>query len=194
MAGIDGDLGPAVEHPGHRVGRAEVTVEPREDVPDLRDRSSGVVGRRLDEDRGAPRAVALVGHLLVLDPLELTGALLDGALDVVERHVLGLRGFDGGAEPGVPGGVAAALARGDGDLADDFGERGTAFGVGHRFFSFDLLPLTVAGHGAPLQTRSTLPDGTLPEVRVRRPRATCKRAVVNLSSSTYNLTGRPRYR
>ena len=50
-------------------------------------RAVAVVGRALDEDRDAARAVALEGELLVGRALELARALLDGALDVVGGHV-----------------------------------------------------------------------------------------------------------
>src|SRR5206468_10797118 len=105
-----------------------------------------VGGRRLDEARRSAGAVALVGVLLVDDPLQLAGALLDGALDVVLRHVLGLGGVDGGAEAGIAGGVAAALLGGDGDLADHLGEGGAALLVRDGLLPLDLFPLAMAGH------------------------------------------------
>src|SRR5207249_3690013 len=105
---------------------------------------------RSEEDRGASGPVGLIGHLFVLDPFELSGALLDGALDVVERHVLSLGGLDGGAEPGIAVGVTAPLACGDGDFTDQPGEDGAALLVRDGLFSIDLLPFTVTGHGHPV--------------------------------------------
>ena len=96
--GVEVDLTLSVEHPGHRVRGAEVAAVPAEGVADLGDRAVGVVGRGLDEDRGAARAVSLVGHLLVFAALELAGALLDGAVDVVVRHVHRLGRVDRGAQ------------------------------------------------------------------------------------------------
>jgi hypothetical protein len=90
---------------------------------------------------------ALVGQLLVGAALELAGALLDGALDVVVGHVDGFGRVDRRPQPGVTAGVAAAALGGHGDLADDFGPGGGAAGVGDGLLALDLLPLAVAGHG-----------------------------------------------
>src|SRR5207244_13590351 len=57
----------------------------------------------------------------------------------------------GGAEPGVAGGVAAALLGGDRDLADQLGEQRAAPLVGDGFLPLDLLPLAVASHSSNLQ-------------------------------------------
>src|SRR5690606_21038524 len=118
-----------------------------------------VVGRGLDEDRRPPGPIALVRDLLVRGALELAGALLDGAFDVVVGHVDGPRGVHRGPEPGVPRRVAAAGPGGHGDLADHLGPRRGALGVGRRLLVLDLLPLAVTGHhSAPVRPwRANLP-------------------------------------
>src|SRR6266496_4069721 len=157
------DLPLAVEHPRDRIGGAEVAAVAREHVADFGDGAVGVVGGRLDQDRRAARAIPLVHHFLVRDPLELAGPLLDGALDVVPRHVLGFGGVDGGAEAGVAGRVAAPLLRGDRDLADDFGEGGAALLIGDGLLPLDLLPFAMARHGNNLQLdRATAPQVAFP--------------------------------
>src|SRR5512147_2410800 len=147
LGGVEIDLPLPVEHPGHRVGGAEVAAVPAERVPDLGDRPIRIVGRGLDEDRGTARPIALVGELLVDAAFELARALLDRPVDVVPRHVHRLGRVDGGAEARVAAGVAAARLGGDGDLADDLGPGRGAAGVGDGLLALDLLPLAVAGHG-----------------------------------------------
>src|SRR5438552_3054312 len=171
------DLRLAVEHPRDRVGGAQVGAVPGEEVPDLGDGPVRVVGRRLDEDRRAARTVAFVGHVFVLHALQPARALLDGAIDVVPRHVLGLGRLDGGAETRIPGGVAAALPRGDGDFPDQLGEGGAASGVGDGLLPLYLLPFAVAGHTNPNLQRSPVrvehvfdPHPAPVEVQVHEPR------------------------
>ena len=65
-------------------------------MADFADRAVAIVGRYLDQDGDAARAVAFKRDLFVSDAGQLAGAALDGALDVVGRHVLGLgRGHRG---------------------------------------------------------------------------------------------------
>ena len=70
-----------------------------------------------DEHGDAARAVALVGDLFVDLALQLAGALLDGAVDVVARARCSTAPpATARAQAGVALGVAAAEAGGDGDL------------------------------------------------------------------------------
>src|SRR5262249_17978386 len=141
-------------------GRAEIAAVAGELMPDLRHRAVGVVGRGLDQDRCAAGAVSLVGDLLVLHPFEFAGALLHRAVDVVERHVLGLGRVDRRAQPRVARGIAAARLGGDRDFPDEPREQRAPLGVGDGFLPFDLLPLAVTG-----LTRTPLYDGTTQFVR-----------------------------
>src|SRR5207253_2636540 len=139
----------AVEHPRHGIRGAEIAAVTLEGVANLGDGAVGVVGGGFDEQGRAAGPVRLVGDLFVRHALELARSLLDGALDVVERHVLGFGGVDGGAEPGVAGGVAAVLLGGDRDLADQLGEQRAAPLVGDGFLPLDLLPFAMTSHGKP---------------------------------------------
>src|SRR5205814_5940536 len=94
----------------------------------------------------AAGAVPLVRDFLIVDAFELTRALLDRALDVVLRHRAGLRGIDGGAQPGVAIRVAATLLRGDRDFADQLREQRTALRVSRGLVVLDLLPFAMACH------------------------------------------------
>ena len=82
-----------------------------EDRADVGRGPVAIVGRGLDQDRHAARAVALVDDLLVLVGVAAAGRLLDRALDVFGRHVDRARLVHGQAEPVVGIRVAAALAR-----------------------------------------------------------------------------------
>ena len=102
---------------------------------------------RLDEQRHAARAVALVeDRLQRLGVGARAGALGDGALDVVLGHrgVLGL--LDGEAERRVAVGVASALLGGDGDRARELGEELAAAGVDDRLLVLDPRPLGMTCH------------------------------------------------
>src|SRR5690606_39460256 len=83
---------------------------------------------------------------LVVGPRDLAGAALDGALDVVLRHVLRLRLVDGEGEAGVHLGVAAALAGRDHEVAREAGPHLRAPRVGDALLPLDLGPLVMAGH------------------------------------------------
>ena len=120
----------------------------REEVADLGDGAVAVVGRALDQDRDAAGAVALEHELLVGGALELAGALLDGALDVVGGHVGALGLVDRGAQARVGVGVAAADAGGDRHLADELGEELAALGVERALLVLDRVPLGMSGHRA----------------------------------------------
>ncbi len=88
-----------------------------------------VVGEDVDDDGDATGAVAFVGDLFVADAFELAGSALDGALDVLVRHVLGFGGGDGSAKAGIAVGVSSAELGGDGDFLDQAGEDLAALGV-----------------------------------------------------------------
>ena len=93
----------------------------------------------IDDDGDAAGAVALKGDLFVADAFQLAGAALDGALDVVLRHVLGLGGQNGGAQPRIAVRIAAALG-GDGDFLDQAGEDLAALGVERALLVLDCGP------------------------------------------------------
>src|SRR2546422_10332794 len=100
-------------HPRHGIRGAEIAAVTLEGVANLGDGAVGVVGGSFDEQGRAAGPVRLVGDLFVRHARELARSLLDGALDVVERHVLGFGGVDCGAEPGVAGGGPGALRSGE---------------------------------------------------------------------------------
>jgi hypothetical protein len=104
-----------------------------------------VVGESLDDDGDAARPVALVAHFLVVLGIA-AHRLLDGALDVVLRHVLGAGVLDGEPEPRVHVGVGHAHLRRDGDLLGKLGEELRAPCIGGALLVHDVLELRMSGH------------------------------------------------
>src|SRR5262249_39736310 len=112
-----------------------------------------IVGDRVDQQRDAARAVALVRHFGVADALELTRPLLDCPLDVFFRHRAGARRVDRKTEPRVSTRIAAAELRGHRDFTNELREESTTFGVSRRLVVLDLLPFTVTGHSQNIRWR-----------------------------------------
>ena len=105
-----------------------------------------VVGHRVDQDRHARRAVALVTELLQRFAGGGAGAAVDGALDLVGRHVDLARLLDRQPQPEVALRAAATLLRRDRHLAGDLGERDGSLGVDDRLLVLDAGPLRMARH------------------------------------------------
>ena len=83
---VEDDHALALELPRHRAGLGERAAVAGEDVLDLGAGAVAVVGERSTNTATPFGRVALVGDVLVGDALELAGAALDRALDVVHRH------------------------------------------------------------------------------------------------------------
>ena len=170
--GVDDHDALLVEQVGDGPRLAEVAAVALEDVADLGARAVAVVGHRLDQQRDAARAVALVDDVLErVDVGALAGALGDRALDVVLGHrgVLGLLHRE--PEPRVALDVAAALLRRDRDGARELGEQLAATGVDDRLLVLDPRPFRVTGHGVEVSSardRSTSAARARPSPRGRR--------------------------
>src|ERR1700733_3411135 len=103
----------------------------------LADGAVAIVGGDFDDESDASGAVALEGYFLVDRPGKFTGATLNGALDVVLRHVLSLGGGDSAAQPGIGIDISSALASRHGDFPDQTGEDLATLGVKCAFFVLD---------------------------------------------------------
>src|ERR1700722_16393549 len=114
-------------------------------MADFADGAVAVVGSDVDDNGDATRAVAFTRDFLVAEAFDLTGAALDGPLDVVLRHVLRFCGQDGGAQPGVGVRVTAALGS-NSDFLEQAGEYLAALGIERAFFVLDCGPFGMAGH------------------------------------------------
>src|SRR5690606_29408422 len=167
---VDLDHALLLEGPRGRAARAELPAVLVEELADLGGRAVAVVGHHLEEEERPRGADALVEELFVRDALELARALLDGAGDVLARHVRVARGVEGATEPRVTVGVAAAEPRRDRDLLDDLREDLAALRVLGALPVLDRGPFVVAAHrfscgaldtseGAP-----SLPTGVLGDV------------------------------
>ena len=114
-----------VEHESHAAAVAQRTAALVEIHADVGHRAVGIVGRSLHEEGDAVRAVAFVDHLLVIGGI-LLGGTLDGTLDVLLGHVLGLGVLNQNAQAGVARRVGTSGLDGDLDLFAQLGE-----GAGH---------------------------------------------------------------
>src|SRR5690606_22193893 len=123
----------------------EVAAVLAEHVPDLADRAVAVVGEGLDQHRDAARAVALVEDLFEVAALAAAERALDGALDVVEGHVVGLGGRERVLQRQVDTGVTAAASAHRGlDRADVLADDLPALTVEDRLLALDLGPFAVS--------------------------------------------------
>ena len=90
---------------------AEVAAVLAEGMADLADGAIAIVGGEVEQHGDAAGTVAFEIEFLVGRARQFAGAALDGALDVVGRHVLGLGVEDGLAQARVLVGIAAATWR-----------------------------------------------------------------------------------
>ena len=107
-------------------------------------RAIAVVGERVGHDRHAGRSVTLIPDLFQRIAFQRAGASLDGAVDLVGRHVYLACLLDRQPEPEVAVGVASTLFGRDCDFTGGTCERLTTLGVDHCFFVFDAGPFRVA--------------------------------------------------
>ena len=113
-------------------------------MADFADRPVLVVRQRVHEQRDAARTVALVPDLLVRDARLLARAAADSALDVLARHVVGLRLRDDRPEARVHIGITTAGACRDGQFLDEAREDLAALGVSSTLLVLDGVPLGMA--------------------------------------------------
>jgi hypothetical protein len=101
-------------------------------------------------DGNPARTIALVHDLLILGAFQFARAALDGTLDIISRHVMLPRLFDGEPQPWVRIGVAATQSRRHDNLACQLGEQLAAHRVLLRFANADIVPLRMSRHCFPL--------------------------------------------
>src|SRR5690606_3927018 len=148
-----------VEHEGDRAVGTEVAAELAERVAHVGHGAHLVVGQAVDDHRDPARGVAFVADLLVVHAFQLTGGLLDRALDDVLGHVRGQRLVHRGTQARVVARVAATGARGNRDLADELGEDLAPLRVLCALAVLDVGPLGMACHCCSSYCRSHR-DGT----------------------------------
>jgi hypothetical protein len=180
--GVHSDESLAVEHPGDASGLAEVAVVAGEHVSDLGGRPVFIIGQRLHEDGDAAGTVAFVHDLLRLrHAFQFAGALLDGALDVVGRHVAGLALGQDRAQGDVGAGIAAADARRDRQFLGQLAEDLAALGVGGALLMLDGRPLAMSAHTLPCPFRRC-GDAPFDGDAIPLPRPACSSASATTSA------------
>ena len=106
-----------------------------------------VVGHRFDDDGDTGRAIAFVGNGLVVIRVAGSERLIDRTLNIIVRHVGGLRLCNDSCEAGIVIGVAAAaLFDGHDHLAGDLRERLRTLGILRAFCFLYVMPLGMSGH------------------------------------------------
>src|SRR4051812_35853644 len=149
-----------LELPGDGAGAGELAAGLGEQRANVGGGPVAVVRRRLDQDRDAARAVALVDDLLELVALAGARRPLDRPLDVVQRHVDRARLVHREAQPVVRVRIAPTGARGDHDLPRNLGEDGPSLRVVRALLALDRGPLRVTGHRLGVyRTRMAGPPG-----------------------------------
>src|SRR5438105_11039702 len=124
----------------------EIAAVLGERVAHVGDRSNAIVGKAVDDHRGAVDTIAFIAYFVVVDAFELAGAALGGAIDGVLRHVVGRCLIYGESQSRVGRDIAATEFGRDRDLADEAGEDLAALGVGRSLLVLDVRPLAVASH------------------------------------------------
>ena len=138
--GLEGDFADVVEHVADGTGGAKVAGVFGEHGADGTAGAVAVVGQGFDDDGDAAGAVAFVTDVVEVFAV---GALrlLDGAFDVVFRHVFGARVLNGEAQARVHVGIGRAGLGGDGDFAGELGEQLGALGILLALAMHDVLEL-----------------------------------------------------
>ena len=92
-----------------------------ERVPHFGDGAHAVIGHRVDHQRRAADAIALIANLFVSDALQLAGATLNRASELVLGHVAEPRFFEREAQARIHRRIGTAVACGNGDFTNDLG-------------------------------------------------------------------------
>ena len=134
-----------IEHEGDGSGLGEAAAAPGEGRAHFAGGAVAVIGQDLDDHRDAARPVAFVADLLVALAIA-AGGLLDRALDIVLRHVLGAGGNDGGAQAWIHHRIGQAELGRDGDFARELAEQLGLHRVLPPLAVHDVLELRMPGH------------------------------------------------
>src|SRR5665213_1582783 len=102
-------------------------------MTDFADCAVAIVCRRFHDHRDTARSVALKRNLFIGRALKLASATLDGALDVVLRHIFSFGGNYSSAQPRIAVGISTAVSRSHGDFLDKARKYLAAFRVSRAF-------------------------------------------------------------
>ena len=105
-----------------------------------------VVGDGINDDRNAAGRIAFIGDLLVGHVGQFTARLLDGALNIVIRHIVGFRLGNDVAQLAVGFGVCAAIAHSNRDFTANLGENSAAGSIRLALLRLNIMPLGMPRH------------------------------------------------
>ena len=145
-AGGKNQLAAVLELKNHRALGAHVATVFAERVSYFGHGAHPVVGHRVDHDRCATNAIALVADFLVGQSLGVARGLVDVVLDAVGGHVGRLGLVHRQAQAGVGRQVAAARAGSHSDFTNDAGPDLAAFFILPPFAVLDIRPFAVSCH------------------------------------------------
>src|SRR5215218_2243420 len=134
-----------LEAVAHGSRRAEIAAILREGGADVGRGAVTIVGERLDDDRDAARAKALVANFFVAFGVR-ARCLVDRPLNVVLGHRLRLGREDGRAQAGIHFRIRQAHLRRDGDFAAQFREHRRALFVLRPLAMHDVLEFGMTRH------------------------------------------------
>ena len=130
-----------LEDPVHTAHLAKIAGVLIEDVANLGGGPVAIVRHDLHHDGGAAGRVALVGDLVVRGPIGSARRTLDGAINVVHRHVRRAGTLDRHAQTEIRIGVRpATLAHRYDKLTPQTGEKLSTFGIVHALLTSYLMP------------------------------------------------------
>ena len=135
-----------LEQEDDRTVGAEITAVLAQSVAHVGNGALTIVGQAIDDDGGTVDAVAFVADFLVADAFQFAGTALDGARDVVGRHVFFLGLGHRGAQTWIKCRIAAAEAGGNRNFLDQLGEDLAAFGVLPSLAMLDVGPFGMPCH------------------------------------------------
>ena len=135
---IDDDLALLIKHEGNAARSSDIAVALGECRTYVGCGTVLVVGKGLYNDCHAGRAVALIGQVLVVDGIGVTGCLLDASVDGIVGHVGCLRLGNHIAKLAVVGRICTALFYGNRDLTADNGKDLALSGIILLFLVLDI--------------------------------------------------------
>src|SRR5258708_4034028 len=134
------NLALSVKHPPDGAGFSQIAAVLAHEMAELADHAVAVGGDNLNQHAHSARSVAFKSGFLKLLAFQLAGAAKNGALDIITRHVGGLRCQNRGSQAWIRTRLTAADARGNADFADDSRENAAALGVGGPLLVFNRGP------------------------------------------------------
>ena len=133
-----------LEHVAYAAGSAQVAAVFAEYVTNVSSGTVTVIGEAANHHGYACRTIAFVGDFFKALAFQCACTLLDSALDVVLRNIVSLSLGQSQLQLHVTGGVSAAHAYSNGNLARDFSGNLAAQCVCFTLFMFNVCPFRMS--------------------------------------------------